>query len=100
MAAASIEPDDAVIEIGPGLGILTEQIVAGPFASLTLIELDSELAARLNERFRSNPGVTLINQDFLRVDLDEVIWSPVKVVGNLPFNVAAAILERLCACSR
>ena len=100
VGAASIEPDDAVIEIGPGLGILTDQIVAGRFGSLTLVELDSHLAARLNERLQSDTRVTLINQDFLHVDLEDVIRSPVKVLGNLPFNVAAAILERVCAFSR
>ncbi len=100
VAAAAIEPHDAVIEIGPGLGILTDRIAARPCASLTLIELDAALAARLGERFQVNPRVTLINQDFLRVDLDRLIHPPVRVIGNLPFNVAAAILERLCAHSR
>jgi 16S rRNA (adenine1518-N6/adenine1519-N6)-dimethyltransferase len=95
--AAELEPDDAVIEIGPGLGVLTNLIAAHPVASLTLIELDAALAAALAERFRSNPRVNLINEDFLRVELDQIDGGrSIKVIGNLPFNLAAAILERLC----
>jgi 16S rRNA (adenine1518-N6/adenine1519-N6)-dimethyltransferase len=87
-----------VIEIGPGLGILTEKIVTRPGRSLTLVELDTRLAARLKERFSN---VRIVNADFLEIDFATVaIDPPVKVIGNLPFNVAAAILRRLCDNSR
>lgn len=91
--AAELSESDAVIEIGPGLGILTENIAARPLRSLTLVELDTRLATRLNERF---PDIRIINADFLQIDFVEVAtYQPVKVIGNLPFNVAAAILRRL-----
>lgn len=98
VAAAQLSEPDAVVEIGPGLGILTEKIVARPRRSLTLVELDPRLALRLQERFTN---IRVVNADFLAIDLADLLSdSPVKVIGNLPFNVAAAILRRLCDNSR
>ncbi len=92
---------DEVIEIGPGLGILSERIAAAPVARLVLVELDARLAKRLEERFHGDRRVRIINQDFLALDLARVgLHPPVKVIGNLPFNVAAAILRKLCGYSR
>jgi len=98
VAAADLCESDSIIEIGPGLGILTEKIAARPRRSLTLVELDSRLAARLEERFAD---VRIVNEDFLAIDFAALLDdSRVKVIGNLPFNVAAAILRRLCDNSR
>lgn len=98
VAAAELRESDSVIEIGPGLGILTEKIAARPRRSLTLVELDARLAARLQERFAD---VRIVNADFLEIDFAALVADrPVKVIGNLPFNVAAAILRRLCDNSR
>ncbi len=98
VAAAELRESDSVIEVGPGLGILTEKIAARPRRSLTLVELDARLAARLQERFAD---VRIVNADFLEIDFAALVADrPVKVIGNLPFNVAAAILRRLCDNSR
>jgi 16S rRNA (adenine1518-N6/adenine1519-N6)-dimethyltransferase len=96
--AAQLCDTDSIVEIGPGLGILTEKIAARPHRSLTLVELDSRLAVRLQERFAD---VRVVNADFLAIDFAALLDdSPVKVIGNLPFNVAAAILRKLCDNSR
>ncbi len=98
VAAAELSESDPVVEIGPGLGILTEKIAARPLRSLTLVELDPRLAVRLRERFAgsSDANARVINADFLAIDFAALVTdSPVKVIGNLPFNVAAAILRRL-----
>jgi 16S rRNA (adenine1518-N6/adenine1519-N6)-dimethyltransferase len=96
--AAQLSETDSVIEIGPGLGILTEKIAARPRRSLTLVELDARLVTRLQERFAD---VHVVNADFLAIDCAALLDdSPVKVIGNLPFNVAAAILRKLCDNSR
>ncbi len=96
--AARLSETDSVVEIGPGLGILTEKIVTRPRRSLTLVELDSRLAIRLQERFAD---VRVINADFLAIDFAALLDdSAVKIIGNLPFNVAAAILRKLCDNSR
>lgn len=98
VAAAEIGAGDEVLEIGPGLGILTEKIVAHPFQRFTIVELDSRLAARINERFAAGrQDIKIVNADFLSIDFQSIATQPpIKVIGNLPFNVAAAILRRLC----
>ncbi len=95
--AAELDESDHIVEIGPGLGILTEKIAMQPHRSLTLVELDPRLAARLSDRFAGDARNRVINADFLSVDFAQLAaMPPIKVIGNLPFNVAAAILRRLC----
>ncbi len=97
VAAAALERDDAAVEIGPGLGILTERIAAHPIARLHAIELDEGLAAHLAERFAGDRRVSVAHADFLEIDTAAMFaGGRVKVVGNLPFNVASAILRKLC----
>ncbi len=91
--AIGARPGDAVIEIGPGLGALTEPLRASG-ARLTLIELDRDLAAR----WRSAAGVELVQADVLTVDFGELARNagrPLRVVGNLPYNISTPILFRL-----
>jgi 16S rRNA (adenine1518-N6/adenine1519-N6)-dimethyltransferase len=94
VALADLRAGDEVVEIGPGLGILSERLLAAPVATLHLVELDRELAARLRARLAGR--VDLIEADFLKIDLAQIVLRPpIKVVGNLPFNVAAAIARKL-----
>ena len=98
VAAAEIGAADEVLEIGPGLGILTEKIAARPFRRLTAVELDSRLAAGLHGRLAAGRAdISIVNADFLSLDFHALATAPpLKVIGNLPFNAAAAILRRLC----
>jgi len=101
VAAAKLSESDAVVEIGPGLGILTEKIAMHAPRSLTMVEIDQRLAARLQERYTHVATVRVINADFLAIDFATLAAArPVKVIGNLPFNAGAAILRRLCDNSR
>jgi 16S rRNA (adenine1518-N6/adenine1519-N6)-dimethyltransferase len=93
--AAEIEAGDSVIEIGPGLGILTERIIGAGPQRLTLVELDERLATMLAARFSGDTRVRLLNRDFLMITRLEFDGERLKVIGNLPFSVAAAILRRL-----
>jgi len=96
VAAAALEPADEAVEIGPGLGILSERI-AGRVRKFTMVELDRNLAEALRRRFAGDPQTQVICADFLTLDLTALVdRPPVKLVGNLPFNAAAAILHRLC----
>ena len=98
---AALAPGDHVLEIGPGLGILSERIAAFRIARLTMVEIDPRLAARLKERFAGDRRAQVILGDFLEADLSAVFdRGPIKIIGNLPFNAAAAILRRLCGESR
>jgi 16S rRNA (adenine1518-N6/adenine1519-N6)-dimethyltransferase len=96
VAAAGLSLADTVIEIGPGLGILSERIAAHRVRRLYLIELDKQLAAGLRARFASVPNVEITQSDFLDLDPASIFHAPQKIIGSLPFNAAAAILRRLC----
>ena len=96
VAAAAIAPGDEVVEVGPGLGILSDKILRAGVRRLWLVELDPRLAERLESAFAGHPAVRVICRDFLEVELAGMVEQPpAKVIGNLPFNAAAAILRRL-----
>ncbi len=91
--AIDARPGERVVEIGPGLGALTQPLRASG-ARLTLIELDRDLAAR----WRSVDGVDLVQADVLTVDFGDLARSAgqaLRVVGNLPYNISTPILFRL-----
>jgi 16S rRNA (adenine1518-N6/adenine1519-N6)-dimethyltransferase len=96
---ADIQPDDCVLEIGPGRGALTSRLVQLA-KRLVLIEFDHALAAQLKNLYADNPRVTVIDADVLTVDLDgllemEATAAGWKVVANLPYNISTAVLFRL-----
>ncbi len=86
-------PGQALVEIGPGLGALTQPLLERSGA-LTVIELDRDLAAR----WRQRQGITVIESDVLKVDfagLAAQFGQPLRVVGNLPYNISTPILFHL-----
>jgi 16S rRNA (adenine1518-N6/adenine1519-N6)-dimethyltransferase len=95
VSAAQIEAGDTVVEIGPGLGALTERIIDADPLRVTLVELDRRLARTLAARFGGDTRIRLLNRDFLMVTGSEFGSGPIKVIGNLPFSTAAAILRHL-----
>jgi 16S rRNA (adenine1518-N6/adenine1519-N6)-dimethyltransferase len=90
---AELTPDDVVLEVGAGTGALTEAL-AGRVQRLFALELDRELIAPLRQRFADRPHVEIIHADALTFDLAQ-LPKPVKVVANLPYGTAVAILTRL-----
>lgn len=97
IACAQVGPEDAVLEIGPGRGALTEHL-ARSAGRLTVVEFDHALAAALRKRYENSPNVTVIDGDILAVDLEELLSDsavPWKVVANLPYNISTAVLFRL-----
>jgi len=94
--AAGIGSGDLVLEIGPGLGILTAELIARAGA-VTAIELDRRLAAHLREQFGELPTFRLVEGNALEIPADEVI-PPERdfvVAANLPYAVGAAVLRHL-----
>jgi 16S rRNA (adenine1518-N6/adenine1519-N6)-dimethyltransferase len=86
---------DTFLEIGPGRGALTRPL-ARQARHLVAVEIDRDLAARLEADVPEN--VRIVTADFLDVDLDELLRGhplPVRVVGNLPYNVSSPILFKL-----
>lgn len=93
--AASIAPTDTVLEIGPGLGVLSESLM-GLSKRLYLVEIDTVLAERLRQHFAHHHNVHIITADFLELDIGSTFSeSPIHVVASLPYNVAMPILFRL-----
>ena len=88
-------PDEHLVEIGAGLGALTDGLLAGG-ATLTAIEIDRDLLPRLARRFGSNPRFTLLARDALQIDLRALAGAcKLRVVGNLPYNISSPLLLRL-----
>src|SRR5947199_4929505 len=87
----SMGHDDVVYEIGPGKGIITEQL-ALRCKQVVAIEKDPHLVVRLQQIFVGRPNVTLHSGDFLHYPLPH---QPYKVVANIPFNITAAIVTGL-----
>ena len=86
-------PGQALIEVGPGLGALTQPLLER-CGRLTVIELDRDLAARWRER----EGVEVIEADVLKVDfhaLADAAGQPLRVVGNMPYTISTPILFHL-----
>ena len=87
------QPGEPLVEIGPGLGAMTLPLLAR-CGALTVIELDRDLAARL----RRQAGLSVIEADVLKVDfgaLAAAFGRPLRVVGNLPYNISTPILFHL-----
>ena len=94
IAEAVRTPDAHVLEIGPGMGVLTQHLLERPFADLSVVELDEESVAYLQEHF-PQLGDNLIAGDFLRLDLGALYPDKFVVVGNFPYNISSQILFKL-----
>ncbi len=96
VAAAELTPDDRVLEIGPGLGPLTQEILGAGVGEVLAIEKDARLIPLLQDRFRIEDRLTLQHADALEVlragDRD---WAGWKLVANLPYSVGSPILVEL-----
>ncbi|MDP9293376.1 MAG: 16S rRNA (adenine(1518)-N(6)/adenine(1519)-N(6))-dimethyltransferase RsmA, partial [Actinomycetota bacterium] len=94
---AEAGPGTRVLEIGPGLGILTGGLLHGG-AEVTAVELDRNLSAYLHEHFAEpiEAGrLRLIEADALDLDLPDLVASPFRVVANIPYHITSPLLHRL-----
>jgi 16S rRNA (adenine1518-N6/adenine1519-N6)-dimethyltransferase len=88
---AELGPEDVVLEVGPGLGVLTAYL-ANRVAHVHAVELDRSLEAALAERLAPNDNVELHFGDALRLDLASLEPAPTKLVANLPYNIATPLV--------
>lgn len=93
---AEVNKDDLIIEIGPGVGSLTAQLI-GKAKKVVSIELDNDLIPILQEELGHYENFTLIHKDALKVDFNEIIGDEksVKLVANLPYYVTTPIIVKL-----
>ncbi len=93
---AHLRGTERVVEVGPGLGALTD-ILVDHARELWLIEVDADFATRLQRQFADRPHVHVVQADVLKVDFRDLLGSgePPVVIANLPYNIATAILTTL-----
>jgi 16S rRNA (adenine1518-N6/adenine1519-N6)-dimethyltransferase len=89
--AAELQPDDVVLEVGGGLGVLSE-FLAERVAGLHVVEVDRGLEAALKDAVDTFPGVQLHFADALDLDYAALDPVPTKVVANLPYGIAATVV--------
>ena len=90
------KPDQTVMEIGPGRGALTSDLI-NRAGRVIAIEFDRDLAYQLRDKFAAVPNLALIEGDALTINFCEAIQPApaARVIANLPYNVGTAILQRL-----
>ena len=93
----SPKPDDAMVEIGPGLGAITEEILAvNP--RLQVVELDRDLIPVLRTKFFNYPEFRIHEADALSFDFSQLVTDrPLRIVGNLPYNISTPLIFHLLA---
>ena len=97
--AARITKEDCVLEIGPGIGTMT-QYLAESAGSVVAVEIDQNLIPILKETLAEYDNVSIINDDILKVDLNKIVEEknggrPIKVVANLPYYITTPIIMGL-----
>ncbi|TES89464.1 MAG: 16S rRNA (adenine(1518)-N(6)/adenine(1519)-N(6))-dimethyltransferase RsmA [Dehalococcoidia bacterium] len=94
LSAAELTADDIVLEVGPGLGILTREL-AQRARRVIAIELDDKLANFLKQELVSFPNVMIINEDILKIEPATLLARPerYKVVANLPYYITSPVLR-------
>lgn len=91
--AEDVKEDDTIIEIGPGLGTLTN-ILLEKAKKVIAVELDPKMCEILKSRFIAYNNIEIINEDILKLDMDKLV-PKAKVVANLPYYITTSIITQL-----
>ena len=83
---------DHIIEIGPGEGALTKSLLLNKDIKLKAVDIDKQNVDLLKEKFSSYSNANFIHADFLDYDLNKITDLPLRIVGNLPYNVSTQII--------
>ena len=99
ISAAGITGEDCVLEIGPGIGTMTQHL-AEHAGRVVAVEIDTNLLPILDETLKGYDNVTVINSDILKLDMNELVdvyngGRPIKVVANLPYYITTPIIMGL-----
>ncbi len=86
--------DQNIVEIGPGRGALTDEILKHKPKSLILVEKDLELSKKLKLQYLNNKKIKVINNDILTINIENLISDNVSIFGNLPYNISSQILVK------
>lgn len=100
ITAAQLQPQDNILEIGPGTGILTHRLLSAT-QSVIAVEIDRDLCQKLVKKFGNQEKFLLLQGDILTLDLESNLQAfpnfhnPHKVVANIPYNITGPIIEKL-----
>lgn len=92
VSALNLEPEDTVLEIGAGTGIITQMLVEKGCSAIA-IEIDNRLVKVLKEKLGMASNLTIIQGDFLKFNLSQ--FQGIKIIGNLPYYISSEILKKL-----
>ena len=87
--------DRDIIEIGPGKGALTDEILSRKPLSLTLIEKDNYLYKFLKDKYKNNKNLKIYNRDILKFPIERLVKDKTAILGNLPYNISSQILVQI-----
>ena len=87
-----IDEQTSVLEIGPGMGVLTQFLLQNPLIDLKAVEVDTESVEYLHQHF---PQLTVIEGDFLKLDLKSIFQDKFFVIGNFPYNISSQIFFKM-----
>lgn len=98
LSSLQASPDEHWVEIGPGLGALTEPLLAMGL-HLDVVELDRDLVVYLQDKFKAAPGLRIFSADALRFDFSALATAEQKlrIIGNLPYNISTPLMFHLLA---
>jgi len=106
VAAAELAPEDTVVEVGPGLGILTQELVQHA-GRVTAVEADPEMVSALDRLVVRSPNLTVVHGDIMQINPVSLLSSPgtgrtsatYKVVANIPYYITSAVLRHFLEAS-
>ncbi|MFV0346621.1 MAG: 16S rRNA (adenine(1518)-N(6)/adenine(1519)-N(6))-dimethyltransferase RsmA [Bacteroidales bacterium] len=97
VSIADADATNNILEVGPGMGVLTQYILDDESWNLSVAEIDTESVEYLREKFKKLNG-KIFEEDFLKMDLAELFPSGVVVIGNFPYNISSQIFFKILEC--
>lgn len=91
-ASLTLDGRTSVLEIGPGMGVLTQFLLQDPLIDLTAVELDGESVEYLHQHY---PSLNVIEADFLKMDLKSLFPGKFCIIGNFPYNISSQIFFKM-----
>ena len=96
--ALDVKEDEMVIEVGPGLGALTQELLERNY-QVDAYEIDEDMVNHLNKQFEKYSNFSLNNIDFLKVDLTKYQGKKIKFISNVPYNITTPLIEKIVTSS-
>ena len=98
---ADVQKDDIIVEIGSGIGVLTEYLAQNDAAQIIAVELDDNLVNVLKDRLSSYQNIRVHHGNILNYDFQSIAGAEhrkIKIVGNIPYNISSPLLFHLLSC--